>query len=72
MSPEFRTTSLLGPLARERVKRTGMVTSLALVVAAGVASPVAAAVQGMGNVQPRGRRRRVPGRGEAQQAEAQP
>ncbi|MDQ0990899.1 hypothetical protein [Streptomyces sp. V3I7] len=47
MSPEHRTTSLLGPLARDRFKKAGMLTSLALVLAAGVVSPAAAAARSM-------------------------
>ncbi|MEU9208669.1 hypothetical protein AB0D27_12140 [Streptomyces sp. NPDC048415] len=47
MSPEYRTTSLLGPLARERFKKAGMVASLALVVATGVVSPAAATARSM-------------------------
>ncbi|MBW8740753.1 MAG: hypothetical protein JF621_27815 [Streptomyces turgidiscabies] len=49
MSPEYRTRSLLGPLARDRFKKAGMTASLALVLAASVASPAAAAVRGMGD-----------------------
>ncbi|MGW3493856.1 hypothetical protein [Streptomyces sp. NPDC001020] len=37
MGPEFRTTSLFGPLARDRFKKAGMLGSLALVMATGVA-----------------------------------
>ncbi|WP_149830557.1 hypothetical protein [Streptomyces tailanensis] len=40
MSPDHRT---LGPLAREAVKKAGMVASLALVLAAGLANPAIAA-----------------------------
>ncbi|MEH0423359.1 hypothetical protein [Streptomyces sp. B21-083] len=49
MSPEYRTRSLLGPLARDRFKKAGMTASLALVLAASVASPAAAAARGMGD-----------------------
>lgn len=49
MSPEYRTSSLLGPLARERFKKAGMVTSLTLVMAAGVVSPAVAAAQNVSN-----------------------
>ncbi len=47
MSPEYRTGSLLGPLARDRFKRAGMVTSLALILAASVAGPATAAARGV-------------------------
>ncbi|MFI1352956.1 collagen-like protein [Streptomyces sp. NPDC020898] len=47
MSPEYRTRSLLGPLARDRFKRAGMATSLALILAASVAGPAAAAARGV-------------------------
>ncbi|MGW3289940.1 hypothetical protein ACWDR3_35390 [Streptomyces sp. NPDC001002] len=43
-SPEFR-TALLGPLARDRFRKAGLVASLALVLAAGVADPTAAATR---------------------------
>ncbi|MFJ6082626.1 hypothetical protein ACIQI8_14600 [Streptomyces sp. NPDC092369] len=43
-SAEFRTT-LLGPLARDRFRKAGMVTSLALVLATGMADPTAAATR---------------------------
>ncbi|WP_189781421.1 hypothetical protein [Streptomyces capitiformicae] len=42
MSPDHRT---LGPLARKAAKRAGMVASLALVLAAGLANPAIAAPQ---------------------------
>lgn len=45
MSPEYRTGSRLGPLARERVRKGGLLASLALVWAAGLASPALAAGQ---------------------------
>ncbi|MBX9395043.1 hypothetical protein K4749_15880 [Streptomyces sp. TRM72054] len=45
MSPEHRTTSLLGPLVRDRCRKVAMVASLALVLAAGVASPATAAAR---------------------------
>ncbi|MFF1263488.1 MULTISPECIES: hypothetical protein [unclassified Streptomyces] len=45
MSPEYRSPSLLGPLARDRFRKAGMVASLALVLAAGVLSPAGAAAQ---------------------------
>lgn len=48
MSPEYGTRSLLGPLARDRFKKTGMMASLALVLAASVVSPAAAAARGVG------------------------
>jgi len=46
MSPEFRTAPL-GPLARDRFKKAGMVASLSLVLAAGVVDPAAAAARSM-------------------------
>ncbi|MFI6402613.1 hypothetical protein [Streptomyces sp. NPDC050548] len=46
MSPEFR-TSPLGPLARNRFRKAGMVASLALALAAGAASPATAAARSM-------------------------
>ncbi|MGW7131719.1 hypothetical protein ACWGIA_25745 [Streptomyces bobili] len=45
MSPDSRTTSPFGPLARDAFRRAGMVASLALVLAAGVASPATAAAR---------------------------
>ncbi|WP_062650472.1 collagen-like triple helix repeat-containing protein [Streptomyces maremycinicus] len=45
MRPEFGPYSLLGPVARHRCKRAGMVASLAVVLAAGVISPAAAAAR---------------------------
>lgn len=45
MSPESRTSSLFGPLARDRFRKAGMVASLALVLASGVANPAAAAAR---------------------------
>ncbi|WP_405972032.1 hypothetical protein [Streptomyces sp. NBC_00988] len=45
MSPEFPTSSLLGPLARDRFRKAGLVASLALVLASGVAGPAAAAAR---------------------------
>ncbi|MFF1438603.1 hypothetical protein [Streptomyces sp. NPDC058295] len=45
MRPEFGPYSLLGPVARHRCKRAGMVASLAVIVAAGVISPAAAAAR---------------------------
>jgi len=49
MSPEYRTRSLLGPLARDRFKKAGMTASLALVLAASVSSPAVAAARGTGD-----------------------
>jgi len=46
MSPEFR-TSPLGPLARNRFRKAGMVASLALALAAGAAGPATAAARSM-------------------------
>ncbi|MET7488808.1 hypothetical protein [Streptomyces sp. NPDC005538] len=43
-SPEFRTAAL-GPLARDRFKKAGMVASLGLVLAAGAVDPAAAAAR---------------------------
>ncbi|MET7717423.1 hypothetical protein [Streptomyces sp. NPDC005407] len=49
MSSGIRTRSPLGPVPRRgRWKARGAVVSLALVLAAGVVSPVAAAAQSMG------------------------
>ncbi|MFE6825860.1 hypothetical protein [Streptomyces sp. NPDC057690] len=45
MRPQFGPYSLLGPVARLRCKRAGMVASLAVVLAAGVISPAAAAAR---------------------------
>ncbi|MEU9268041.1 hypothetical protein AB0E04_21670 [Streptomyces sp. NPDC048251] len=45
MRPEFGPYSLLGPVARHRCKRAGMVASLAVILAAGVISPAAAAAR---------------------------
>ncbi|MEV0483176.1 hypothetical protein AB0I69_21540 [Streptomyces sp. NPDC050508] len=45
MSPESHTSSLFGPLARDRFRKAGMVASLALVLASGVANPAAAAAR---------------------------
>ncbi|MFG2373593.1 hypothetical protein ACGFY9_19220 [Streptomyces sp. NPDC048504] len=45
MNPEFPTSSPLGPLARDRFRKAGTLASLALVLAAGVASPAAAAAR---------------------------
>jgi hypothetical protein len=45
MSPDSRTTSPFGPLARDAFRKAGMVASLALVLAAGVASPATAAAR---------------------------
>ncbi|MFF8189687.1 hypothetical protein ACF05L_02115 [Streptomyces bobili] len=45
MSPDSRTTSAFGPLARDAFRKAGMVASLALVLAAGVASPATAAAR---------------------------
>ncbi|MGW0834773.1 hypothetical protein [Streptomyces prunicolor] len=45
MNPEFPTSSPLGPLARDRFRKAGLVASLALVLAAGVAAPAAAAAR---------------------------
>jgi hypothetical protein len=45
MRPEFGPYSLLGPVARHRCKQAGMVASLAVVLAAGVISPAAAAAR---------------------------
>ena len=45
MNPEFPTSSPLGPLARDRFRKAGMVASLALVLAAGVAAPATAAAR---------------------------
>lgn len=42
MSPEGRKPSSLGPLARDKYKRTGKFAALALVVAAGLVTPAAA------------------------------
>ncbi len=49
MSPEYRTESRLGPLARDRFRKAGMFASLALVLAASAVSPAAAAAQSIGN-----------------------
>ncbi|MGW2618757.1 hypothetical protein [Streptomyces sp. NPDC001500] len=46
MRPEFGPYSLLGPLARNRCRQAGMVASLAVILAAGVVSPAAAAARG--------------------------
>ena len=49
MSPDNRTASPLGPLPRRgKWMAGGALASLALVLAAGVVSPVAAAAQGVG------------------------
>ncbi|MDV7223294.1 hypothetical protein R5A26_45985, partial [Streptomyces prunicolor] len=45
MNPEFPTASPLGPLARDRFRKAGMVASLALVLASGVAAPATAAAR---------------------------
>ncbi|WP_405839970.1 hypothetical protein [Streptomyces sp. NBC_01518] len=45
MSPEFPTSPLLGPLARDRFRKAGLMASLALVLASGVAGPAAAAAR---------------------------
>ncbi|WP_167458946.1 MULTISPECIES: hypothetical protein [Streptomyces] len=39
MSPANRTTSLLGPVARDRFRKAGVLASLALIMATGVVSP---------------------------------
>ncbi|MFF3406040.1 hypothetical protein ACFYW8_07470 [Streptomyces sp. NPDC002742] len=46
MNPESRTARLLGPPGRSRFKRAGVVASLALVTASGVAGPAIPATQG--------------------------
>ncbi|MHB9856548.1 hypothetical protein ACSYGO_45950 [Streptomyces krungchingensis] len=45
MSPEYRASSSLGPLARERFKKVGMVASLALMLATAVVSSATAAAR---------------------------
>ncbi|MGW1673943.1 collagen-like protein, partial [Streptomyces sp. NPDC002324] len=42
MSPERRTISLIGPLARDRITKVSTFASLALVVTAGLAAPAVA------------------------------
>lgn len=47
MSPERRTISLIGPLARDRITKVSTFASLALVVTAGLASPAVATTRSL-------------------------
>ncbi|MGW4560098.1 hypothetical protein ACWEOV_41785 [Streptomyces sp. NPDC004365] len=47
MSPEYRTSSTLGPRAKSRFKRVAGLASAALVVAIGLVTPAAAHTRGM-------------------------